>query len=280
MKRLFKLGLLCLIAFIFCTGCDGSITRAIRHAGFTLNGDSFTCGKFYPRDKDDIYYEKIRYYLGTHIIDDDGKIYELSLSQKYSNGENCVEAATTLHVKAILDNRIIKGTDNKYYYLGAQSKGAESYSAVPTTDNSYTVYNILLKDNDVVKVMSADSSQGLYYVLKTDGNIYGYTIAASQNRNTSPRLTGTQIIYDKNDYEGEIIDFNYAGDSLNTFVKTADKIFRMRASNLEECSKYADIDCIYEMSEDTVLEKYKDRIIAFNGSVLIMDYKKMFTVAS
>ncbi len=278
MKKVFKICLLCMFAFLFCTGCDGTVTRNIRHAGFNLSS-SFKCGKFFPRDKDDIYYEKIRYFLSNQLIDADGKIYELSLSQEYSNGENCMEAATSIRVQAIFDTTVVKGIDGKYYYLAAQNNVA-SYTAVSNTDNGYAIINILLKDSDVVKAMTA-SGDGLYYVLKTDGNIYAYTITSSnQNRNTPPRLTGTQIAYDKNDYGGDIIDFNYAGDSLNTFVRTADKVFRMRMKNAKECTKYADVACEFELREDPMFEKYKDRIVAYNGSVLITDYKKVFTVAS
>lgn len=274
-KKLYFCFLLVLV--FFCTGCDGTVTRDIRHAGFTIGG-TFECGKFFPVTKDDTTYDRIRYFTGTHLIDEDGKIYELSLSKKYYNEENCMAADTSLRVYSIFDNRIVRGTDGRYYYLTAQNNVA-SYSAIPTTDNSYTIYDILLKDDQVIKVMTADGSQGLFYVLKKDGNIYGYTIS-SQNRNTPPRLTGTQVVYSKADYEDNIIDFNYAGDSLNTFVRTEKKVFRMKMTNAKECTKYAGVDCQFEMTEDPVFEKYNDRIITFNGSVLITDYKKMFTVAS
>ena len=82
------------------------------------------------------------------------------------------------------------------------------------------------------------------------------------------------------DYEGRIIDFNYAGDSLASFVKTDNKVFRMRIKNMDECSKYADIQCQFEIQEDPLFEEYKDRIITYNGSTLITDYHMMFNVAS
>ena len=54
----------------------------------------------------------------------------------------------------------------------------------------------------------------------------------------------------------------------------------MRISNSKECMKYADVDCIYEMKEDSMFDEYKDRIIAYNGALIITDYKQMFAVAS
>ena len=68
--------------------------------------------------------------------------------------------------------------------------------------------------------------------------------------------------------------------SLATFIKTEDKVYRMRISNSKECMKYADVDCIYEMKEDSMFDEYKDRIIAYNGALIITDYKQIFAVAS
>jgi len=276
-NKLFQIGIIILLLLVCCTGCDGNVTRDIRHAGFAVGG-KFVCNPFYAEKKDEVAREKILYFTGSHLINTDGKIYELSLSQTYANGQNCKEADTSIRVKAIFDNKIVKASDGRYYYLVAQNN-IPSYTEVPTTDNSYLIYDILLREEDVVKVITADNSIGLYYVLKVDGNIYG-NIVNSQDRNTPPRLVSTQIVYDMTDYEGRIIDFGYAGNSLNSFVKTEDKIFRMRMKNPEECLKFADIECQFEMREDPIFEEYKDRIISFNGATLITDYKMMFTVAS
>ena len=54
----------------------------------------------------------------------------------------------------------------------------------------------------------------------------------------------------------------------------------MRAINYEKCSKYADVTCIYRVEKDEVLDKYKDRIIAYNGKTLITDYKQVFNLSN
>ena len=269
--------ILFLIILFFCAGCNGTITRKIRHSGFTV-GSEFNCSVFYPKDNKDIYYSKIKYFTGSHVIDAEGKIYEVSLQIKYSNNENCKEVYTDIRVQAIFDNKIIKGKDNKYYYLFSQDDNP-SYTQVPTTDNQYSIYNLLLKDANVVKVQSVSSNSGIYYVLKSDGNVYE-TVINSQDRNSPPKIVGNNIVYNRLDYNDSIIDFNYAGDSINTFVRTQNKVFRMRIKNSNECKKYADILCDYEMAEDSLFEEYKDRIITFNGTTLITDYKRMFTVAN
>ncbi len=267
-----------IVGVLLCTGCNGNITRDIRHTGFNVGGE-FVCKTFFIKNEETgTMVNKIRYFTNTHLIDEDGKIYELSLSKKYMDGQNCYDIGVSVYVKAIFDNRIVKSVDNKYYYLSGQNNGA-SYSQVPSSDNSYAIYDLLLKGSDIVKVMTADGSKGLYYVLKTDGNVYGYTIN-SQDRNTPPKVISTQVIYSKDDYKGEITDFNYEGNSLNTFVRTSDKFYRMKMTNGKECTKYAGVECEFQMEEDTILEKHVNHIVVFNGSTLITDYGKMFTVSS
>ena len=265
-----------IITLITCTACNGNVTRDIRHAGFTVGG-TFVCDNFYPKDKDDTSYDKIRYFTGNHLIDEQGKIYELSLGQLFANNQNCKAADTSITVKAILDDKIIKGTDNKYYYLQAQNNVA-SYSEVTSADNSYAIYDLLLKDDDVVKVVTADNSSGLYYILKLDGNVYANVIS-TQDRNSPPLVISTKIVYGQDEYGSPITDFQYAGESLNTFIKTEDKVYRMRVTNQDKCGKYADVKCEYKIEEDSIFEKYKERIISYNGSILITDYKQMFNVS-
>lgn len=265
-----------LVVFL-CTACNGNITRDIRHAGFSVGG-TFTCERFYPKDKEDNSYEKIKYFTGSHIINSEGKIYELSLGQLFANNENCKEAGTNLVVKAIFDDKVIKASDNHYYYLVA-SNNVQSYSVITESDNSYDIYNLLLGEEDVVKAVTANSSTGLYYVLKTDGNVYGYVISRVDH-NSLPTVTSVSVIYNKNDYGSKIIDFGYAGDSLNTFIKTENKVFRMKISNNEECSKYADVNCKFQMVEDEIFSTYKDVIISYNGNTLITNYEQMFSVTN
>lgn len=275
MKKSWKGFLIICLVILFCTGCNGKMTRDLRKDGFSAGSD-FICDKFYPASDDDIYYNKIKYFIGSHLIDQDGKIYELSTSVKYSTGENCKEAQTSILEQAILDNKIIKGKDNKYYYLEKQNN-SEAYTEVTKADNSYAIYDLLLKPSDVVKVSTISSGNtGLYYILKSDGNVYE-VVVNSKDRNTPPKIISSKVIYDRSDYQNMIVDYNYAGDSIYTFVKTPDKVFRMMIVNPKECA-YPDIECEYEMREDEIISQYKDRIITFNGNILITDYKKTFTL--
>ncbi len=272
-KKMFLL----IIVIILCTACNGNVTRDIRHSGFTV-GNKFNCSRFFPKNKDDTSYEKIAYMTGTHIINDEGKLYEISLGQPFANKENCKEADTSIKVKALLNWDIVKGSDGKYYYLSTQNNVA-MYSEITISDHSYYLYDLLLKDDDVVRVITADGSAGLYYILKTDGNIYGNVIVAP-NYNSLPQLVSTQIVFSKSDYGSRIVDFAYYGNSLGTFIRTEDTVYRMKVTNYADCSKYADIQCQFEMKEDPIFVKYKDRILAYNGSYILTDYKQLFTVSS
>lgn len=274
MKRV-KIILGLILIVMCCSACNGNINRDIRHAGFSMGG-TFKCSYFFPKDKEDTNYKKIRYFTNTHAIDTDGRIYELSLTQSYQNGDNCKKAATDVMVKAIFDDKIVKGTDNKYYYLVDQNNTL-NYEEIPSADNSYYLYDLLLSAEDIVKVSTANSSSGIYYLLKEDGNVYSYTVTR-ENYNSPAVVSSVSIVYDKNDFNGKIVDFHYAGNSLNTFVKTENDVYRMRITNSSECVKYADIKCKYKMEKDDIFNKYSDVIIVYNGNLLITNYKQMFSV--
>lgn len=274
MKKIFVLSFIMTFVLICCSGCDGDVTRSIRHDGFSI-GNDFVCDIFFPKKKDDTSYEKIKYLTDTHIITDKGKIYEISLSQPYANNANCKVADTDIEVDSIFDNKIIKAVDGKLYYLTPDNQTA-AYSEVSAEDNSFYIYDLLLNPAGTVKVLTADSSSGLYYVLKDDGNVYGYTV--SQNdRNAPPSITSTSIIYNKNDYDSKIVDFNYAGESSATFAKTENSAYKMYMENEEECSKYVDVQCKYKMKEFESYREYKDYFLAYNGKTIITKYGKTFS---
>ena len=273
MKKMIKLSLLLVVVIALCTACDGDVTRALRHEGFNV-GQDFVCEPFFREEGA----EQIRYLTSDRIITTNGGIYELSLGQKYSNNSHCKIAETELKVAAIMDDHIIKATDGNFYYLNGQNNSAP-YQQITASDNSYALYELLLKPEGTIKVVTADSSTGLYYVLKSDGNVYGININ-KQNYNTPPAITGTMIVYSKDDFGGMIADFGYSGQSGATFVRTESKVFRMKPINGDQCLKYADVPCQYELMEATAFEENRDSILAYNGSMIITTYKKTFTLGS
>lgn len=277
MKSKFKLVVLSLIVLFCCSGCNGNITREIRHAGFSLDNNEFLCDPLMPDDDEDLSYAKTRYLTENLMITEDGKVYEVSLGQRYSSDQNCRKADTKIEVEIIMDNNIVKSSDGKYYYLN-ESNDREAYSEVLTTDKEYSLYKILFSDATNVKVITVDSNVGSYYVLKNDGNVYNYVITRVDNQ-SDYSISKSDVVFNKNDYDSKIVDFNYAGDSLDTFIRTENKVYRMKHTNHEECQKYADVECKYEMKEDSIFELYRDKILVYNGTKLITTYGKMFSVA-
>ena len=262
---------------MMCSGCkNGDITRGIRHAGFTVSGTEFDCSEFLPKDDEDFTYTKIWYYGSSMLITSNGVLYDVSFDRPFANGESCKKANFTKRVVAILDERIIKADDNKLYYL-SNSGNAGAFSEVSVEDSSYQIYQILFEDPEVRKIVTVDQNSGVYYVLKMDGNVYKLIISRD-DYNKPYVLRSSEIIYSKAVY-GSIIDFYYSSDLSFNYIRTNASIHRSIASNGSECSKYADIVCKYQMMEDTELNQYLDKILAYNGNTLITTYGKVFTVS-
>lgn len=281
MKRKVNILLLLLITTVLCfscTGCTGNVTRGIRHAGFTLSETEFVCSLLVPGEGNSNY-EKIRYITTSKAITESGKVYDLSLGQNFSNEQNCKESSFTKKVDAIMDDNVVRA-DGKYYYLNAssdKSNGKEEYPEVTVNDQAYDIYNILFSDASIKKIVTVDSNAGIYYALKNDGNVYKLIITRSDSR--SPYvLSSSEMAYSKGRY-GEIIDFNIDPNNTSTYILTTSNIYRMIKTNKDECDKYADIECKFELQEDAELFKYVDYILGYNGQTLITSYGRVFNVS-
>lgn len=264
-----------LVAFL-CVGCDiatANVTRDIRHSGFSLSNSEFECSYLLPSDNG---YLKTRFLSTTYSITMEGDVYLLSFSRKFSNDMHCMKANFQHKVTAIFDGKVIKADDGRMYYLVQTGENA-AFSLVPSNDSNYLVYKVILDDSEVIKAVTVDQNIGSYYVLKKDGNVYNYVISKNNN---SATIISSPVVYRKSVYGEDIIDFNYAGKSTATFVRTNTQIFRMLPTNKEECSKYVDIPCSYEMQLDNGLTEHHDKILGFSGSFLITTYGKQFNASN
>lgn len=276
MKNKIMLVIVFFLISFFCTGCMGNITRGIRHSGFSLASSEFSCNLLLSGGKSDKAYTKLKYVSSTKAITADGKVYELSLGQHFSNDQNCMATDKfTNRVVAIMDDSIIKANDGKLYYLN-DSSNAKAYSEVTSSDNNYGIYSVLFSDENVLRIITVDSNSGIYYVLKNDGNVYKVIVTRASSQ-LPYALAGSEIIYSKGRY-GKIIDFNYVGSNSGTYIWSENAIYRMKKVNSDECDKYADIKCEYVLEEDTELIKYIDYIFGFNGQLLVSSYGKVFNV--
>lgn len=276
-KTIFLLGLITITLLL--TGCDGNVTRDLRHSGLTLSTTEFSCTTLLPEKKDILPTDTIQYSNGSFAITDDGRLYELSLSKPYSNNENCKKINFSIKVMAYMDSSILKGEDNKFYYAPGTTN-TTPLTEVTANDSNYQLYTLLLGGSQVKKVVTVDSNAGIYYVLEEDGTVYQYTITR-QDYNSPYIISEKKAIYEKSEY-GEIIDFNYAGESTATYIKTKNKIYRMQITNKEECTKYADITCKYKLKlDEKITEHYNtNKIIYYGPSIVLTDYGKQFTVGN
>ena len=135
----------------------------------------------------------------------------------------------------------------------------------------------MLSQLGVLKVETVDANTGTYYALNSNGNVYIYNVG-KEDRNLPLRIYGTSVVFKSSDYGGDIIDFNYAGNSPATYVKTKSKIYKMTAENGAECTKYADVECKYAIRESESYTEYKDYYLGFNGYTVITTYGRIFSV--
>lgn len=281
MKKI-RIVLLLVICSLLLTACTGDITRNLRKAGYSVSNEKFTCGLLTPgknkeEGKD---YENIKFLTSSYAITTAGNVYELSLSGLFSNNMNCRKAPKVQAV-AIMDNSVIRDKDGKYYYLKQEGNGTLPYQEVTRDDRNYQLYNMLLKDTTVIKVSTVNANAYNYYVLKNDGNIYNYVFEEVGERDKTLKFRSASIIYAKSRFGNTpIIDFNYAGDSTATYFRTENEIYRYTITNEEECNKYVDVPCKYELKKDEKLTEYKEHFLGFGGSSIITDYGRVFTLGA
>ena len=281
MKKI-KIVLLLVICSLFLTACTGDITRAIRKSGYSVSDADFKCPLLTPgKDKEEGKdYEKIKFLSNSYAISTNGNVYELSFGALYSNNMNC-RKSTKVQAAAIMDNSVIRDKDGKYYYLKQEGNGSLPYQEVTRDDKNYQLYNMILKNPDVIKVSTVNANAYNYYILKTDGNIYNYIFEEVGERDKTLKFKSNSIIYAKSRFNNSpIIDFNYAGDSTSTYFRTEQEIYRNTITNGEQCNKYVDVPCTYELKKDEKLTEYQDHFLGYGGSIILTDYGKTFTLGN
>ncbi len=263
-----RVKLICgLFTIMILTGCNGTVTKELRHNGFSVSDEEFICDYLI---KDDLVVGEVKYLTNDFAILNNNKIYALSIGQKFSNEKNCKELKS-IKVLSIIDNKIFLGEDNKLYYTPTSKSEVIECT---TKEDDYYLYKALLNDGNV-KIISIDQTNGIYYILSDDGNVYEVTI----NTETFTELN-RKLIYDHKNYDGKIVDFNFSYNNLNSqFIKTNTSYYRNQTTNLEECSMYADVLCQYKFSKDTVMTEYEDNILHYNGDLLITTYGKIFNIS-
>lgn len=272
-----KILIIIFITTLFLTGCDGNITRDIRESGFNVSDKSFKC-ELLINKKSQYTLDKPQYLVNNLIITEKGQLLEISLDKQYLNNMNCKKVSTNIEVVSIFSDEIVKSKDNKYYYI-KENQNIIPYTEATINDSKYNLYNTLLQDSNVIKVQSVNGNANSYYVLKTDGKIYNYIL--EENTSTKTYNLVSALPVDLGIFiEDKIIDFNYKGKSSATFYKTKTSIYSFKNTNMKECNKYADVKCEYKLEKNNTLTMNKDRIKVYNGTQIITDYGRVFSLNS
>ena len=276
-----KLLIILLLVFI-CTGCNGNVTRTIRKSGFNVSGNKFKCDTIMP-SKGGLFSEKktsekISFMSGNTAISNNGNVYEFSFNGVFSNNMNCKKVMSGIKVTSVIDNEVLRDVNGKYYYLSSDNNTV-LYSEVPAEDEKLGMYSLILGDGHVLKAMCVNSNINSYYVLKDDGNIYNYVIKQDDNTRRYS-IVSNNTVYNYSKFKGKVLDFRDYGESAYTYFRTGNSIYRMINTNANECSKYVDVACKYELKRDDTLSEAQDKLVAFSGNMLITDYGRVFTIGS
>lgn len=249
-----KIKKIIVLAISLClVGCKGDDIREFRHSGYTFNNESFSCKEV----------EKVKFLYDNFLVSENNDIYYISLDLPYSNKSNCRLINSNEKMQSIYGEEAFKSFNNIIY-----SFDFKNYTDFPIMNNSNNIIETLLNDNTNLKIINNDNH---YYILKNDGNIYDYVI--EQNENIISIISNA-LIYSSNNLDGKIIDFYYSQQMPLNYIKTNTTYYTFKPIN-EDCKKYADIECNYELKKDDLLNKYSKEIYAYNGKKVILSNGKI-----
>lgn len=243
-----------IIAFSLClVGCKGDDIREFRHSGYNINDNKFSCKEV----------EKVKYLYDNFLVSESNDIYYISLDLPYSNKSNCRLINSNEKLQSIYGEETFKSYNNIIY-----SFDYNNYSDFPVINSTDKITEFLLNDNTNLKIINNENH---YYTLKNDGNIYDYVIEEKDN---IVSIVTSTLLYSSNSLDGTIIDFYYSSNMPSNYIKTSTSYYTFKPNN-EECKKYADIECNYELKKDELLNKYSNEIYAYNGKRVILSNGKV-----
>ena len=196
----------------------------------------------------------IKYSFDNYFITNDNDLYVLNINQLYSNNENCKKINNDEKIIKLMSAR--EKANNYYKYFVLDDKG----NIYNINNNELTLYTDIKNENYDVPVFETFQddnivSQYLYFALKKDGNLYWYEeIFQRQDKNKLVLLKkyDNEIILE---YSLINIQQGYIG-----YIKTDKAFYTTKAINQEQCEKYADVECQYEIVKNEKLTDIYDDI--------------------
>lgn len=244
--------------------------------------------------------DDIVHYDNNIFITKDNKIYAIS-SSLYTNNTNCKQLLPELKFKQAVGSEYYTVDNEAYTYSSSNSTLSEStytynqefyeflfnYYKDNTNWNIYTGTNIegidrtLNQSTNKNSIYTYVTFAGTTYALR-NGNIYVDAFKKTTVNNyktgkksTKYELVNSVLIYSKSDFDGEVIAITKSGSIANDknqlpiVVKTTNGYYMLAKTNAEQCDKYQDVECIYEMKNSEFLSKYYTQFKYVGNNFLI-----------
>ena len=216
-------------------------------------------------------FNNVKTTFDSNIIINDGYLYNINLDLIFSNEQNCMKISDVNVIKSI-DNYYISN-DKKIYIV--KEDGLTEYKV------DGKVPNYLIED-EVLKAYSyGNSNEFKYYVLKKDGKIYDIEFTREFHFGNGVGVYTFNKIKEEiyKEFEDELItSFTVSNKEIN-YVVTTNGVYTNKITN-PECMNYADIDCKYELTENTILTENMETINyinLFNNEVKYIKDSKIFS---
>lgn len=214
-------------------------------------------------------FQDVRNTFDSNIIINDGKLYNISLGLKYSNEQNCKEISD-INITKVVNNYYISN-DGKVYTI--DENGIKEYH------NNGKFPSYMMGEEIVMAHSYGTSSEYKYYVLKTDGKIYDVVFDREfhfeDGVGTYRYNVKEEKVY-KEFEEEKIKSFDVVEGNVD-FVITDKNLYINKVTNME-CYQYADVECIYELSLNDVMEVPMENVSYINHFDRAMRYVNSNTV--
>ena len=200
-------------------------------------------------------FSNVKNTFDNNIVINDGYMYNINLDMKYSNEQNCIKMSDKKIVK-VIDNYYV--TDENTLYTPDKNGGKEF-------DSKGKVPEYLMDESVLMASNYGNNGEYKYYVLKNDGKIYDVTFTREFYFENGEGLYRFDVLSEEVylEYNDEIIKTFDVEDNKIIYVNTDKGIYTEKVTN-SECNMYADIDCIYSLTKNDILEENMSNISYIN----------------
>lgn len=232
-----------------CAGCGD--------LGFRLQ--DFKCDEI--KDKEIIYFNH------DILVLSDYKIYEVLLSNDklYSNNQQCKKVDTgDIKIDGLFvayESAYFKSNDSFYSFMTTAYNNKE-FRKIDEFDITKSIIVMITNNHSIIGV----DNNNIYYTIK-DGNIYKVSLT-----NYPYEIKSEEIIISKDEY-GYIksADMSRNVDLQITQLITDRGIYTLKKKKDQDCEKYVDVSCEYELVLSDIYSKYSKDIRYMGNRLTILN---------